>query len=251
MRVPILLTLTLLAACGNPETVSGEPAHPTNTTAEAKAAGVQSQTYPIADFSAVESSGPDRVQVAVGPGFSVRAEGPAGSLDTLIVARDGDALTIGRERSFDGRVEPATIVVTMPHIERSASRGSGALSVDRVDGSAFEGTVAGSGDLRIRRMSVGVLTLNVGGSGTMMLAGTAQRLEATTAGSGDIEAKGLVATEAAVTVQGSGSVAATVNGPATVSVVGSGDVNLGDGARCTISVAGSGEVNCGQTAATQ
>ena len=244
MRVTPLIVLALLAGCGNAETVSGEPARPMNTTTEAQAAGVQSQTYPIADFVAVESSGPDRVQVTIGSGFSVRAEGPAGSLDTLIVARDGDALTIGRERSFDGRVEPATVFVTMAHIERSALRGSGTLSIDRVDSSAFEGIVAGSGDLRIGRMAVGVLTLNVGGSGTMTLSGTAQRLEATTAGSGDVEAKGLVAAEAAVTVQGSGSVSATVNGPATVSVVGSGDVDLGEGARCTTSATGSGEVRC-------
>lgn len=245
MHVPRLIILGLLAGCGPSDVVNGEPARPLNTTVAAGAAGVRSQIYSIAGFNAVESSGPDRVQVTVGPAFSVRAEGPAGSLDTLVVARDGDLLKIGRERSFDGRAEPATIFVTMPRISRSASRGSGTLSVNRVDATDFEATVAGSGDLSIGRMEVSVLTLNVGGSGTMTLAGTAQRLEATTAGSGDINATGLIAPEAAVKVQGSGSVAATVNGPATVSVMGSGDVDLGEGALCTTSLTGSGEVRCG------
>ncbi len=242
-----LLPLTLLlAACGDGEAVEGRPATPVTPQPEATAARpAGARTYDLAGFTAVESSGPDRVEVRVGPAFSVRAEGPADVLDSLVVARSGPALTIARQREFDGPIRPATVFVTLPTLTAAALRGSGAIAVDRIAGRAFTGTLAGSGDLSLGRAEVGVLTLNVGGSGHLRLAGATQRLEVTTAGSGDVNASGLVAAEASVTVQGSGDVAATVNGPAEVSVIGSGDVDLGEGARCRTAVAGSGQVRCG------
>ena len=245
MRTVWLALTVLLAGCGNADGVEGEAVvpvtHQPQATAEQPASA---RTYPLTGFTAVESSGPDRVVVRVGPDFGVRAEGPADVLANLVVAAEGRRLTIARERSFNAPSEPATIYVTLPTLTAAGVRGSGEITVDRVAGDEVTGTVAGSGDLVIGRVEVGVLTLNIGGSGQAKVAGTAGRLEVTSAGSGDVDADRLVATEAQVTVQGSGGVQATVNGPATVSVIGSGDVDLGEGAQCRTTVQGSGAVRC-------
>ena len=242
---PLLFApILLLAACGNGESVEGQPIAPA-----ARAAGVPqavgARSYDLTGFTVIESSGPDRVVVRVGPGFSVRAEGPAATLDALVIGLEDGALTIARRRGDTGRSKPATIFVTLPALTAASLRGSGGVAIDRLAGGDPVLTVAGSGDLSVGQVEAGTLTLNLGGSGRMRVGGTADRLTVASAGSGDVDARGLVAAEGTVTVQGSGDVAATVNGPATVSLVGSGDVTLGEGARCTTSVVGSGQVRCG------
>lgn len=251
-RFALLLPALLVAACGSSESAEGQVVAPVTAQPDATAGQpAGARTYALTGFTAVESSGPDRVEVRVGPAYSIRAEGPADVLGSLALTVQGGALTIARERQFDGPTKPATIFVTLPSLTAASLRGSGAVVIDRVAGDTFTATEAGSGDLTIGRAEIGVLTLNLGGSGKMRVGGTAGRLEVTSAGSGDVEAPGLIATEAKVTVQGSGDVTATVNGPAEVSVIGSGDVALGDGAQCRSTVAGSGEVRCGRTASTR
>ena len=244
-RTPLVLAL-LLAGCNSGEVAEGRSVPP--VTAQSGATAEQpasARTYALTGFDEIASAGPDRVVVRVGPAFAVRAEGPADVLDSLAIALDGRALTITREREFDGPTKAATIFVTLPTLTSASLRGSGEVTIDRMAGNDLAATVAGSGDLSIGRAEAGVLTLNLGGSGAMRVAGTAGRLEITSAGSGDVEAPQLVAAEATVRVQGSGGVTATVNGPADVSVVGSGDVTLGGGAQCRTTVAGSGDVRCG------
>lgn len=246
-RTPLLLSALLLAACNSGEVVQGEAVTPVTSQPGAtpdQPAGAR--TYALTGFDEIASAGPDRVVVRVGPAFAVRAEGPASVLESLALAIDGRALTITREREFEGPTKAATVYVTLPTLAAASLRGSGAVTIDRMAGNELSATVAGSGDLTIGRAEAGVMTLNLGGSGAMRVTGTATRLEVTTAGSGDVEARGLVAAEARVTVQGSGGVEVTVNGPADVSVIGSGDVTLGGGAQCRTTVAGSGDVSCGE-----
>ncbi len=202
------------------------------------------RSYALSGFTAVELAGPDDVRVSVGPGFSVRATGPAETLDRLEVTVVGDRLRvrrIGRSVSRDG----ATVFVTLPALRAASLGGSGDLRVDRVEGGDFATAVAGSGDLTVERLAVDRLTGDLAGSGTLSLAGSARELELSVAGSGDVAAGGLATERAAVSVMGSGDVRAAVRGPASVSMMGSGDVDLGPAARCQVSKMGSGSVRCG------
>ena len=238
--IPLLLLLT---ACGQGEAIEGRPVAPT-TAQPGGTLQPSARSYALTGFTAVESSGPDRVEVRVGPDFSVRAEGPPAVLATLVVAREGEALMIARERGSDRVRGTATLFVTLPRIVAVSLRGSGTVTVDQVRGPSLDATVAGSGDLTIGRAAVEVATLNLGGSGELRVGGTAGRLTLSSAGSGDVDLSGLTAGQATVTVQGSGDVTGRVTGPASVSVMGSGDVRLLGGADCRISVMGSGKVRC-------
>ena len=235
---PIVFALLLpLAACGNGS--DDGPGIPATGTGAAR-------SFAATDFTAIDLRGPDDIDVRVGAGYSVRAEGDQTALDKLKIDKDGDTLRIGRTgMSWGGSSGKARIFITMPRIAGAGVSGSGNLSVDRADGSKFDGGVAGSGNLKIAAMAVDKAELSIAGSGNVTAAGTARALELSIAGSGNIDARNVVAQEGEASIAGSGDIAATINGPAKVSLMGSGDIDLGAKARCTTDKMGSGSVRCG------
>lgn len=209
-----------------------------------------SRSFAVADFTSVDLRGSDNVDVRVGTGFSVRAEGPSAELDKLKIEKVGDTLKVGRINSHGfhwggGDHKGVTIFVTMPRIAEASIAGSGDMTVDRVDGQSFTGNSAGSGDLEVAALSVQAGDFSIAGSGNIKAKGSAKHLKMAVAGSGDIDAGGVKAEGADVSIAGSGGVRADVTGPAAVSVMGSGDVDLGSGAKCTTSKMGSGDIHCG------
>lgn len=209
-----------------------------------------SRSFAVADFTGVELRGSDNIDVRVGTGFSVRAEGPSEELDRLKIEKVGGTLRVGRINSNgfrwgSGDHRDVTIFVTMPRIAEASIAGSGDMTVDRVEGQSFSGVTAGSGNLEVAALNVQTGDFSIAGSGDMSLKGSARQLKMNIAGSGNIDASGVKAEGAEVAVAGSGGVRANVTGPAQVSVMGSGDVDLGSGAKCTTSKMGSGDVRCG------
>lgn len=232
----MLLALLPLAACSGTARSEGTP--------PSGAGG--NRTFAVDGFTGVDAAGPDDVDVRVGSGFSVRAEGDPKILDKLEIVREGDTLMVRRkERSFSwgGERKGAKVFITMPRMT-AASTGSGDMAVDHVDGEKFEGSATGSGDLSIGSLSVRAVALSVTGSGSLGTAGSARTGSFSVTGSGDITAPKLSLGQASVNVMGSGGVTAAVNGTASVNVMGSGDVTLTGGAKCTTSKMGSGDVSC-------
>lgn len=237
MRRSFLIALLPLAACS--QSARSDQGHSNGPQA--------SRSYPVAGFSAIEAAGPDDIDVRVGSGFSVRAEGDAATLDRLEIARDGDRLSIGRKSgtSFGwGGDRGVRIYVTMPRLTAARITGSGDMTVDHVEGDAFTAGTTGSGDLTLSSIAVRSLSLDSTGAGDVRAAGTAQTANLSTTGAGAIDTPGLKARSAVISVMGAGSVKAIVTGPASVKVTGPGDVTLTGGAQCTVSKLGPGDVRC-------
>jgi len=207
------------------------------------------RSFAVADFTNVDLRGSDNVDVRVGTGFSVRAEGPSAELDKLKIEKVGDTLRVGRIDHggfhWGGDHRSVTVFVTMPRIAEASIAGSGDMTVDRVDGQSFAGNSAGSGNLEVASLSVQAGDFSIAGSGNIKAKGSVKHLKIDIAGSGDIDAGGVKAEGAEVSIAGSGGARADVTGPAEVSVMGSGDVDLGSGAKCTTSKMGSGTIHCG------
>lgn len=205
------------------------------------------RTYQVADFTKVALRGADDVDVRVGSAFSVRAEGDAEVLEYLKIEKDGDTLKIGRRNrsGFDWGGRSAKIFVTMPRIVEGEIAGSGDMTIDRAEGTKFDGDSAGSGTIAIGTLAVDEAAFDVAGSGGVRAGGTAKSVKIGIAGSGDIDAAGLKAGAADISIAGSGSVKLDVVGNAKVSIMGSGDVDLGAKARCSVTKMGSGDVRCG------
>ncbi|MFW2850680.1 GIN domain-containing protein [Sphingomonas sp. TX0543] len=206
-------------------------------------------SYPADGFTAIGLALPSQVKVRVGPGFSVRATGPARAFADVRVFRDGTTLQIEpryRNHPRDDRALRAVqFVVTMPRIESASIGGSGSIAVDRVSGPRFDAAVGGSGSLTLGNVAVERLTGSIGGSGSIAAAGNAGEIKVNIGGSGRFAGDRLRARAASVSIAGSGGVRAQVEGDARVSIAGSGDADLGPRARCTVSRSGSGKARCG------
>lgn len=241
MRTLVLLTgVLLVAGCsmnsGDDDGQPGIPGQGSGTT----------RTYQVGGFTGIDLRGSDDVDVRVGPGYSVRADGDTKLLDRVKIEQVGTTLRIGRTATsgFSWGGKGAKIFVTLPSLVEATIAGSGNMTIDRVTGASFKGSGAGSGTLAVGAVAVDAVHLALDGSGNIKLAGEAKSLEISVDGSGDVEAAGLKAAGAQVSIAGSGSVRAAVDGAAKVSVMGSGDVDLGGKARCETSKMGSGSVRC-------
>ena len=183
----------------------------------------------------------------MGGGFSVRAEGDSDVLDRLRITRDGQTLRIDRksDSGWHWGGGNAKVMVTMPRITGVRVAGSGDVSVDRAEGTRFEGALAGSGGLKLGALQVDEAELSIAGSGDIAAKGSAGRLEVSIAGSGNVDAPELKLKAAKVSIAGSGNVRADLDGQGDVRIAGSGDVDLGKSARCTVQAHGSGTARCG------
>lgn len=167
------------------------------------------------------------MNAAVGVGGAVWGEiGPTASLN-LAHAGCGDwtvapvrgALDLATAGSGDTRARTAGRL-------NSATRGSGDLFMDAVDGPTRV-SIAGSGDVRIGRVG-GEVADDTAGSGDVVIdGGRASNVAVRIAGSGDFVFRGEAGALSA-TIAGSGDVhVAHVTGPVSKSVHGSGDVTTG------------------------
>lgn len=209
-----------------------------------------SRTYQVGSFERIEVAGPYEVDVRTGSGPSVSASGPERSIERMVVEVDGDTLKVhpkkrgGFRFSWSDR-DPVRLAVTVPSLRAAEIAGSGDIRVDRVTGESFEGGVAGSGDLRLGEVKVSRLKMGIAGSGEIRAErGSAGRAEYDIAGSGDIDVGSVTADVASVSIAGSGNVNGNATGTARVEIAGSGNVRLRGGARCEVSRAGSGNVDC-------
>ena len=239
MRILLALAALPLAAChhGTNDDGPGVPGHGTG----------RARSYQVADFVNVTARGADAVDVRVGAGFSVRAEGDSDDLDLLSIRTAGDTLQIGRRDryGFSWGGHSVKVFVTMPRIAQAALAGSGDMAIDRAEGASFQAKTAGAGTITVGALTVDDARFSVAGSGGVTARGTAKAVKVNIAGSGDVDGAGLKAAGAEVAVAGSGSVKLDVTGDAMVSIMGSGDVDLGQNAKCRVTKHGSGEVHCG------
>src|SRR5947207_14400907 len=119
-----------------------------------------SKNYSIGNFSAIEVAGPYDVEVRTGANPSVSARGSERLLERTVVEVNGDKLVIHTEHNHSffhfgwSSHGEAKFIVTVPQLSGATIAGSGDIRVDKISGQNFEGTVAGSGGLEVAAMNV-------------------------------------------------------------------------------------------------
>ena len=181
-----------------------------------------SETRNVPPFTAVELAGSSNVTVQVGRPQSVVVladDNLIGSVRTTV--RSG-ALVIETTGSVSTRA-PMRVAVIVPEVQSVRLSGSGNLIVDGVVSSSF--------------------TASLPGSGTMLVAGQTDYLEASLQGSGEMNLHGLIAQEVKVQLPGSGTIQVYATDSLDADVSGSGTVMYaGNPPRVTHTVQGSGAV---------
>jgi hypothetical protein len=207
------------------------------------------RSFTVTGFEKVASAGSFDVIVTTGKGVSVRAEGEEKALDRLEIKVEDRTLKIGtKSRSWswgDSDMDKVRVYVTAPAITGAALAGSGDMRIDRLTGADAKLRVAGSGDLTVANVNAGAVGVSVAGSGNVAAVGKCTSVAVSVAGSGDVTMPDLKCETITAKVAGSGNVSGYATKAGTVSVAGSGDVRIGGGAKCKVSKVGSGDVVCG------
>jgi Putative auto-transporter adhesin, head GIN domain len=196
MRVSlVLLALLLLAGCGGSTNGSGH---------------VVTVTRDVAGFTSVDLKGAATVTVDVGRPVAVSIRGDDNVVPLITTSvRDG-VLVIGSKHGFTTHHGLEIHVVT-PALDGMKLAGSGTIVGNGIRATAF--------------------TVELLGTGTLDLAGTAGRLDATVAGVGSALLDHLVVRDAQVTLAGTGSALVHVTGTLDATVAGVGSIVYSGGPR--------------------
>ncbi|MCC6412484.1 MAG: DUF2807 domain-containing protein [Saprospiraceae bacterium] len=135
------------------------------------------------------------------------------------------------------------IRVTTPSLDEIDLMSSGTIKlVSQWEGDQLSLGISGSGDIEAMQLNGGNLECNIGGSGSIKLAGKMQSLDAGISGSGDLFAGDLVTQTAKLKVSGSGGMRVHVEQTLDANISGSGEIEYSGDARASTKVSGSGEV---------
>lgn len=205
------------------------------------------RTFPAGDFHRIASSGTPHVIVTVGPTVSVRAVGEvAADLERLSIAVADGELKIGiwPDPGYNGGRRTVTVHVTVPSLDGASLTGAGNISIDRIAGPAFLGSVSGAGNIEIGALKADRARLSVSGSGNMRAAGTVGQIDVQVSGSGIADLRGLDGGDAHLSVSGSGNTELGSARTADIVGSGSGGVSVGGRPHCTVHTTGFGEISC-------
>ncbi|MCZ4242696.1 head GIN domain-containing protein [Pedobacter punctiformis] len=201
----------------------------------------------VKNFSGVAAGGPITVIVKLGNTESLRFEGDADAISTLVTEVKGSVLIIRPQTSWTSwskKYEGKKIIayVTAKKISSLTMSGDGSISVDgTVNGSELNATLSGSGEIKV---NVNTNDVNgvISGSGNLNITGKAEEANVTISGSGRFNGKSLTVEDLSTRISGSGTVNIHAERKIDAVISGSGNVNYTGNAEVDKTVVGSGRV---------
>jgi hypothetical protein len=139
----------------------------------------------VASFTRVDLAGANTVVIHVGGPLSVAVTGDDNLVGRVATVVRAGRLVIDNTGSFTTKA-PMHVAVSVPSLDGVELGGAGTVTVDGVTGAAFSAELAGDG--------------------TLVVAGTVQRVTAVLAGAGTLDLHDLVATDATSQLPGTGTI---------------------------------------------
>lgn len=128
------------------------------------------KTYDLADFNAVDVTGPWRVTIARGDAWQVSVEMPVEVVDEVRVDRDGGDLELQGPwwvGNFAGEGPALQATITMPALETLRTEGMSQLSFSGFDGRSLSFDASGAGNIRGAASRFDSLVLEMNGFGNI------------------------------------------------------------------------------------
>lgn len=216
--------------------------------AVAAPADAGTRNFGITSFTKLRVEGPYKVSLATGVAPFARASGSGPALDRVAIDVRGDTLVIhnasGSWGGYPGQDPgPVEISVGTHDLTGAWLTGSGTMAIDGVRGLTFALSVQGSGGADLGAVDVDQLSVNIGGTAAVRLAGRAPRLTAIVRGVSSLDAAGLSVKDATLTSDGAAMVKANIGDSVTVGATGPATIELTGRPACTIRVSGSATVS--------
>jgi hypothetical protein len=209
---------------------------------------VQADGRVVKDFQGVAAGGPIDVVVKLGTTETVRFEGDAEAIATLVTEVKGGVLIIRPKTSWTSWAKKyenkkITAYVTAKNITSLAMSGNGSLSVTGTISSEELATIlSGSGKITAK-VAVRKLTGVISGSGNLEITGEASEAKVTISGSGRLSGKGLAVDDLDTRISGSGMVNIHAKTKIDALITGSGHVLYSGDPEVQKRVIGSGGVS--------
>lgn len=200
----------------------------------------------VKNFNGVAAGGPINVVITLGSTESLRFEGDADAIATLITEVKGDILIIRPKNSWTSwahKYENKKIVayVSAKTIKSLTMSGNGAMSVNgKIKDNSLATTLSGSGSITANA-DVNSFVGTISGSGNLNLSGSADNATVTISGSGSFK-KGFSVSSLTTVISGSGSININAEDKIDAVISGSGSINYSGNARVEKRVSGSGRV---------
>jgi hypothetical protein len=210
-------------------------------------ASAAERNFMVTDFTRIRVDGPYSVKLATGVPPSAKASGSSGALDNLSVQVEGQTLVIRKSQSgwggFPGD-NPGPVAITVGTHDLSAIwlNGSGGLRVNEVDGPSLDVSVVGAGSVAVDKLKVDTIGAGVSGSGSVVLAGTANEAAATASGTSSIDAHALAVKNATIGASGAAVVKLAASNTVKVNGEGAVTVELSGSPACTLNLEGPASV---------
>jgi hypothetical protein len=201
----------------------------------------------VRNFRGIAAGGPIDVVVKLGSTESIRFEGAADAISTLVTEVKGGILIIRPQMSWTSWAKKyentkITAYVTAKSINSLTMSGNGSLRVSSaLNGSDLTATLSGSGSITTD-VNVSELTSVISGSGKININGKADKADVTLSGNGRFEGKGLKVESLSATISGSGIVNIHAQRKIEAVISGSGHVLYTGDASVEKTVIGSGGV---------
>jgi len=203
---------------------------------------VQSETRSTEPFHAVLLQVAGDVEITRGETSEVVVEAHGNLLPLLKTDVENGILKIHFSENVSYSKD-LKIRVTTPSLDDVDLSSSGTIKlVSPWEGDKLSLGISGSGDIEAMQLNGGSLECNIGGSGSIKLAGNIQNLKADISGSGDLFAGDLVTQNATLKVSGSGGMRVHAEQTLDANISGSGEIEYSGDARASSKVSGSGEV---------
>lgn len=201
----------------------------------------------VKNFNGIAAGGPIVVVVTLGNTESLRFEGDAEAISTLITEVKGNILIIRPQNSWTSwarKYHNKKIIayVSAKTIKSLTMSGDGNITVKgNIQGAALASTLSGSGSISAT-IDVDSFVGVISGSGNLNISGKADKATVTISGSGNLTKKGLSVSDLKTVISGSGSVNLNAEGHINAVISGSGSVNYSGNANVEKRVSGSGSV---------
>lgn len=202
----------------------------------------------VKNFNGVAAGGPIEVIITLGNTESIKFEGDAAAIATLVTEVKGNILIIRPSiswkswaKKYEGK--KITAHVTAKNISSLTMSGDGSILVKgTVTAAELATTLSGSGSIKAT-IDADELATNISGSGSLELNGKADEGSINISGSGRLNGKMLAMKTLNARISGSGSVYSKVSGTVNAFISGSGHVYYNGNPSIEQKIIGSGGVS--------
>lgn len=210
------------------------------------------RTYSVGSYDRLRVDGPFEVHVTAGGSPRASAKGSDAILSRLDLKVEGTTLAVrlgpggwGELPRSAASQAPVVVTLSTPQLHSILLTAGAQVKASKIDAQRLDLNVNGTGSLAVDGVQADQLSAMLVGTGSIRLAGRANRAHLSSSGAGLIDAAALSAGDLTVRVDGTGETRANARFTAQVTTTGLGKVTVLGSPKCTVKTAADGPVVCG------